>query len=78
VGLLGSCFLSFFHLVPVSPDDDLSYWSLLFGLSSFSPLLEPVASLFFAGQLDPSEAAGSDFLEVFLDYLDPSSGRLRQ
>ena len=76
--LLGSCFLSFSHLGPVSPDDDLPDGGLLLGFGAFSPLLEPVASLFFAGQLDPSEAAGSDFLEVFLDYLDPSSGRLRQ
>ena len=76
--LLGSCFLSFSHFVPVSPDDDLTDRGLSLGFGSFAPLLEPVASLFFAGQLDPSEAAGYDFLEVFLDYLDPSSGRLRQ
>ncbi len=78
MGLLGSCFSSFSHLVPVFPDDDLTDRGLFLGFGSFAPLLEPVASLFFAGQLDPSEAAGSDFLEVFLDYLDPSSGRLRQ
>ena len=77
MGLLGSCSLSFSHLVPVSPDDDLPDRSLFARFGAFSPLLEPVAG-FFAGQLDPSEAAGSDFLEVFLDYLDPSSGRLRQ
>jgi len=78
VVLLGSWFLSFSHLVTVSSDDDLTDRGLLLGLGPFTPLFEPVAGFFFAGQLDPSEAAGSDFLEVFLDYLDPSSGRLRQ
>src|SRR5207302_1073267 len=56
VGLLGSCSLSFSHLGTVSPDDDLPDRGLLFRLGSFAPLLEPVASLFFAGQLGPYEA----------------------
>ena len=73
VGLLGSCFLSFSHLVPVSSDDDLADWSLFLGLSTLAPLLEQVASLFLAGKLDPSKAAGSDFLQVSLGYLDLSS-----
>jgi len=68
VVLLGSCSLSFSHLVPVSPDDDLPDGGLLLGFGSFAPLLEPVACLFFAGQLDPSEAAGCDFLQVSLGY----------
>ena len=71
--LLGSCFLSFFHLVPVSPDDDLADWSLFLGLSTLTPLFEPVTSFFFAGKQDPYEAAGSDFLQVSLGYLDLSS-----
>ncbi len=69
--LLGSCFLSFSHLVPVSPDDDLPDRGLFLGFGSFTPLLEPVASFFFARQLDPSEAASSNFLQLVLGYLDP-------
>ena len=71
VGLLGSCSLSFSQLVPVSLDDDLAYRSLFLGLRSFTPLLEPVASLLFRGQLDPSEEASSNFLQLVLGYLDP-------
>ena len=48
-GLLGSCSLSFSHLVPISSDDDLAHWSLCFGRGTLTPLLEPVASFFFAG-----------------------------
>ena len=69
--LLGSCFLSFSHLVPVSPDDDLPDGGLFLGFGSFAPLLEPVASFFLARQLDPSEAASSNFLQLVLGYLDP-------
>ena len=72
VGLLGSCFLSFSHLVPVSPDDDLPYRSLLLGFGAFAPLLEPVASLFLTRQLDPTKAAGSDLVQGCLCYLDLS------
>jgi len=39
VVLLGSCSLSFSHLVPVSPDDDLPDGGLLLGFGSFAPLL---------------------------------------
>ena len=69
--LLGSCSLSFSHLVPVSPDDDLPDRGLLLGLGAFSPLLEPVTSLLLTRQLDPSEAASSNFLQLVLGYLDP-------
>ena len=65
MGLLGSCSLSFSHLVLVSPDDDLPDRGLLLGFGSFAPLLKPVAAL-FTGQLDPSEAARFDFLQVLL------------
>ncbi len=73
MGLLGSCSLSFSHLVPVSPDDDLSNGSLFFGLSAFSPLLEPVTSLLLTRQLDPTKAAGFDCVEGCLGDLDLSS-----
>ena len=36
----------------------------------FTPLLEPVAGFFLAGQLDPSIPAGSDFFEASLGYRD--------
>ena len=36
------------------------------------PLLQPVAGLFLAGQLDPSIAAGSDVLQAILGYRDLS------
>jgi len=62
VVLLGSCFLSFSHLGTISPDDDLPDRGLLLGLGAFSPLLEPVASLLLARQLDSTKAAGSDFV----------------
>ena len=64
-------FFVILYLAPNSPDDDLAYWSLFLGLRSFTPLLEPVASFFFARQLDPSEAASSNFLQLVFGYLDP-------
>jgi len=73
VVLLGSCFLSFSHLVPVSPDDDLPDRGLLLGLGAFSPLLEPVTSLLLTRQLDPTKAAGFDCVEGCLGDLDLSS-----
>ncbi len=71
--LLGSCFLSFSHLVPVSPDDDLPDRGLLFRFGAFSPLLEPVTSLLLTRQLDPAKAACSDLVQGCLGYLDLSS-----
>src|SRR5437870_4166608 len=69
--LLESCSLSFSHLGTISPDDDLPDRGLFLVFGSFTPLLEPVASFFFARQLDPSEAASSNFLQLVLGYLDP-------
>ena len=71
--LLESCSLSFSHLAPISPDHELAYRGLLLGLGAFSPLLEPVTSLLLTRQLDPTKASGSDFVQVFLGYLDLSS-----
>ncbi len=71
--LLESCSLSFSHLTPISPDDNLPDRGLFLGLSTFSPLLEPVTSLLLTRQLDPTKAAGSDFVEGCLGYLDLSS-----
>src|SRR2546428_8771144 len=64
-------FLSFSHLGTISPYDDLPDGGLFLGFGSFAPLLEPVARLFFARQLDPSEEASSNFLQLVLGYLDP-------
>ncbi len=71
--LLGSCSLSFSHLGPVSPDDDLPDRGLLLGLGTFSPLLEPVTSLLLTRQLDPTKAAGFDCVEGCFGYLDLAS-----
>ena len=71
MGLLGFCFLSFSHLAPVSSEDDLPDRGLLLGFGALSPSFKPVASFFFARQLDPSEAACSNFLQLVLGYLDP-------
>ncbi len=57
VGVRGSCSLSFSHLIPVSPNDDLPDWGLLLGLGAFAPLLEPVARLFYGGVAGPFESA---------------------
>jgi len=73
VVLLGSCSLSFSHLVLVSPDDDLPDRGLLLGLGAFSPLLEPVTSLLLTRQLDPTKAAGFDCVEGCLGDLHLSS-----
>jgi len=72
VVLLGSCSLSFSHLWWFSPNQVLAYNNLFLGHSGFTPLLEPVAGLFLAGQLDPSIAAGSDLLQASLGYRDLS------
>jgi len=72
VVLLGICSLSFSHLWGFSPKQVLAHGNLFLGHGGFSPLLEPVAGFFLAGQLDLSIVAGSDFFEASLGYRDPS------